>query len=143
LKVDEPVPLDVEVVADPVGFLDSVVIFARERGAQRWAAHPLVLEPPGKTKVEVLSSPASPPDHDTSLEIYLVARDARGNEVLEWGSPAHPRELQLRYQAPPPWYAHWWVPVIGAALAGGVAASVYLLTRPQPATVDAQLNIQR
>jgi hypothetical protein len=141
LKVSDAVGIDVEVVADPLSFLKRATIFTRERGGASWSSHPFALPAIGTSRRELLPALEPAPTHDTALELYLVAYDDAGNEVLRSGSAAHPREIPLRYEPPPAWYAHWWVPVIGAAVVAGAAAGIYAATRPLPGTVSSSTNL--
>jgi tetratricopeptide (TPR) repeat protein len=135
LKVSDAVGVDVETVADPLSFLKRATLFTRERGTASWSSHPFALPVAGSSRHELLPLLDPAPTHDTALELYLVAYDDAGNEVLRSGTATHPREVPLRYQAPPAWYAHWWVPVIGAAVVAGAAAGIYAATRPLPTNV--------
>jgi hypothetical protein len=138
-KVGDPVPLDLEVVADPKSFLKSATVFVRTRGDAVWRAADLVLR--GKTQRVVL-----PPIHATkpvSLELHVRGYDERGNEVLAWADPTRPREIPLRYDPPTPWYRKWWVlTLVGAGLVGGSATIVYFATREPPDTVGGDVTVR-
>ena len=68
--------------------------------------------------------PGLPGRKAQSLEVYAVASDAAGNEVLSWASPARPTEIALRYD--PPWYRTWWVwAIAGGVVAAGTGVVVY------------------
>ena len=130
-KVGDPVPIDIEVIADPKRFLDRATLFVRAHGETQWHATDLAL---AKDKTIVLPpiSAAAP----VSLELYLRAYDAHDNEVLTWADPQHPRELALRYEAPTPWYRKWWVWAIsGSAVALATGVTVYELAQSPPETV--------
>ncbi len=140
-KVGDPVPLDVEVVADPKRFLDRATVFVRARGEHDWRAADLALH--GNVDAHLVLPPvvAQAP---TSLELYMRAYDARGNEVLAWADPQRPREIALRYEPPAPWYRHWWVYAIaGSALAIATGITVYELTIAPPATIDGSATVGR
>ncbi|HEX4449407.1 MAG TPA: hypothetical protein VH143_01000 [Kofleriaceae bacterium] len=140
-KVGDPVPLDVEVVADPKRFLDRATVFVRARGDHDWRAADLALH--GNTDAHLVLPPvvAQTP---TSLELYMRAYDARGNEVLAWADPQRPREIALRYEPPAPWYRHWWVYAIaGSALAIATGITVYELTIAPPSTIDGGATVSR
>ncbi|HUQ01214.1 MAG TPA: hypothetical protein VM261_01910 [Kofleriaceae bacterium] len=109
-------PIEVETLTDPTGILRSATIYVRARGETAWRAADLSLAEPGK--LERVRLPGVAGTKPTSLEIYAVASDDAGNEVLTWSSPARPREIPLRYDPPTPWYRTWWV----WAAAGGVVA---------------------
>ena len=75
-----------------------------------------------------------------TAELYLIARDGRGNETLRLGSASQPFEVTQVYEEPLPWYGEWWVwTVAGVVVATGATAG-YLLTRPPPDTVPTDLN---
>jgi hypothetical protein len=94
----------------------------RTRGERPWRAADLTLAPAGKRARLLL--PGLPGRKAQSLEVYAVASDAAGNEVLTWSSPARPSEIALRYD--PPWYRTWWVwAIAGGVVAAGTGAVVY------------------
>ncbi len=140
-KVGDPVPLDVEVVADPKRFLDRATVFVRTRGEASWRATDLRLDPKGvDTRVVLPPIAAQKP---VSLELYLRAYDTRGNEVLTWADPQRPREIALRYDPPAAWYRKWWVYAIaGTALAIATGITVYELTQPPPSTIDGSASVK-
>ena len=130
-KVGDPVPIDVEVIADPKRFLDRATLFVRSHGENQWHATDLAL---AKDKTIIL--PPITATAPVSLELYLRAYDAHDNEVLTWADPQHPRELALRYEAPTPWYRKWWVWAIGgSAVALATGITVYELTQSPPETI--------
>jgi hypothetical protein len=139
-KVGEPVPLDVEVVADPKQFLDRATVFVRARGEHGWRAADLALHRNADAHLVLPPVVAQAP---TSLELYMRAYDARGNEVLAWADPQRPREIALRYEPPAPWYRHWWVYAIaGSALAIATGITVYELTIAPPSTIDGSATVK-
>lgn len=131
-KVGEPIPVDVEVLADPKRFLARATLFVRTRGDKSWRAADLTLD---KARRVVL--PPIEAEKPVSLELYLRAYDQRGNEVLTWADAERPREIALRYDPPPPWYKTWWgigsLTVGAAAVVSGV---VYAITRSPPDKID-------
>jgi hypothetical protein len=133
LRVSQPLPIDVEVVADPKRLLDRASIYVRRRGQPRFSALDLTLSPPGRHRRVTL--PAFASTRPEIVEVYVSAFDRRGNEILRWGEPGRPREIALRYDPPPPWWRRWWV----WAAAGGVvltgSAVVFFATRPLPDNV--------
>jgi hypothetical protein len=127
-KVGDPVPLDVEVLADPKRFLKKATVFVRTRGERDWRAADLAL---GGDRKLVL--PPVTADKPVSLELYLRAYDDRGNEVLTWADPARPREIPLRYDPPPPWWRSWWaITIASSVVAIGTGVTVYELTVAPP-----------
>ena len=130
-RVGDPVPLDVGVIADPKEFLRRATLFVRARGEHAWRAADVALRPPGSDTRIVL--PPVTGTKPTSLEVYLRAYDAGGNEVLAWADPDRPREIPLRYDPPTPWYRKWWVIAIaGSVVAAGTGVTVYELTLASP-----------
>jgi hypothetical protein len=139
-KVGEPVPLDLEVVADPKAFLKRATVFVRTRGDAVWRAADLAVV--GRAKRVVL--PAVAATKPVSLELYVRGYDDKGNEVLAWADASKPREIPLRYDPPMPWYRKWWVITIaGSVLVGGTAAIVYAATREPPDTVGGSVAVTR
>jgi hypothetical protein len=139
-KVGDPVPIDVEVVADPKKFLDRATVFVRARGEQGWRAADLALH--GNSDTHLVLPPVES-QTPTSLELYLRAYDATGNEVLTWADPQRPREIALRYEPPTPWYRHWWVYAIaGSALAIATGITVYELTIAPPSTINGSATVK-
>ena len=138
-KVGDPVPLDVEVVADPKRFLRRATLFVRARGDAGWRAADLSL---GKRDARIILPPVTAA-RATSLELYLRAYDDRGNEVLAWADPSRPREIPLRYDPPPPWYRKWWVITIGVgAIALGTGGTVYAVTREPPDKIGGSSTVK-
>lgn len=139
-KVGDPVPLDVEVLADPKSFLHRATIFVRTRGEPSWRAADVRL---GAKKASLVLPPVQA-EKPVSLELYLRAYDQRGNEVLAWADPVRPREIPLRYDPPTPWYRKWWVYAIGgSALALGTGVAVYALTIAPPDRVGGEVVVGR
>ncbi|MCX5744479.1 MAG: hypothetical protein NT062_18465 [Proteobacteria bacterium] len=138
LRVGDPVPLDVEVLADPKQFLTHATLFVRARGDAAWRAADLALAPRGATRVVLPAITARKP---TSLELYLRAYDAHQNEVLLWATPTQPREIPLRYDPPTPWYRRWWVIAIaGTVVAGATGVIVYETTLAPPDKVGGTVS---
>jgi hypothetical protein len=128
-KVGEPVPVGVEVLADPKQFLRHATLFVRTRGETSWRAADLTL---GKGEQRVVL-PAVDAKKPLSLEVYLRAYDDRGNEVLTWADPVRPREIALRYDPPRPWYYNWkLLTAIGVAAVAAASVTVYELTLAPP-----------
>ena len=133
-KVGAPVPIGVEVLADPKHFLRRASVFVRERGAHDWRAADLQLPDHGESRLVL---PPVVEHKPVSLEVYLRAYDDRGNEVLTWADPARPREIPLRYDPPQPWYRTWWgITAIGVAVAAIASATVYEATLAPPDKID-------
>jgi hypothetical protein len=127
LAVGEAVPVDVEVVADPKGFLARAELFVRRRGAEAWQATEVPLAATGSyARVVLPGALAAGARGATALELYLRAYDADGNEVLDWASAERPREVALRWDPPTPWWRKWWVWGIAASVvAAGTGVAVY------------------
>jgi len=140
-KVGDPMPIDIEVLADPKKFLHRVTVFVRSRGEPSWRATDLDLD---TTAEHHLVLPPIEAQKPVSLELYLRAYDAAGNEVLAWADAKRPREIALRYEPPTPWYRQWWVITAAAsAVAIATGVTVYELTIAPPATVDGGVMIKK
>lgn len=141
-KVGDPVPLDIEVLADPKQFLRKATLFVRTRGDTSWRAADVSLDAPG-TDRRLLLPPVSA-TKSISLELYLRAYDDHGNEVLTWADPTRPREIPLRYDPPPAWYRKWWVITLAAsAVAIATGVTVYELTVSPPDKIGGTVGTAR
>jgi hypothetical protein len=139
-RVGDPVPLDLEVVADPKQFLSRATLFVRARGETRWRAADVALTSASERRVVLPPVEATRP---VSLELYLRAYDQRGNEVLAWADAARPREIQLRYDPPTPWYRRaWFYAAVGGVVAAGVGITVYELTIAPPDRVSGDVTVR-
>lgn len=137
-KVGDPVPLAVDVIADPKKFLRRATVFVRARGDAGWRAADVALDRPEQRLVLPPTEAARP----VSLELYVRAYDERGNEVLTWADPARPREIPLRYEPPPPWYRKAWVIALaGTVLVAATGLTVYELTLAPPDKIDATASV--
>ncbi|HEY1558864.1 MAG TPA: hypothetical protein VGF94_28770 [Kofleriaceae bacterium] len=137
-RVGAPVPIDVEVLADPKRFMKHASVFVRQRGERGWHAADLPLT--GKDQRVVL--PAIDAKQNVSLEVYATAYDQHGNEVLVWADPARPREIPLRYDPPTPWYRSGWYLIPAAAVALAiVGVTTYELTLSPPDKLDGSASV--
>jgi tetratricopeptide (TPR) repeat protein len=135
LTVAQPIPVIVEVVADPKRFMDSAVIYSRTKGSDAYTGTEVELGGPGAYRTVELPPAAPRATAAETIELYVVARDQRGNEVSTVADAAHPRELALSYEEPVPLYKRWW---LWAAVGGVVAATtgvILLATRDPSADV--------
>nr|HEX4313568.1 hypothetical protein [Kofleriaceae bacterium] len=133
-KVGDPLPIDLAVVADPKAFLKRGTLFVRTRGDATWRAADLALVAGTDRRVELPPVIATKP---TSVELYLRAYDDKGNEVLAYADPEHPREIPLRYEPPTPFYKKWWVITIAAGVvATATGLIVYEATLAPPDKVN-------
>ena len=138
-KVGEPIPIDIEVLADPKQFLSRATLFVRTRGEPSWRAADLAL---AKTKDQRLTLPAISATKNVSLDLYLRAYDARGNEVLTWADATRPREIVMRYDPPTPWYRTWWgISSIVAGSGAIVAGIVYAVTIAPPDKIGGSTTV--
>ncbi len=134
-------PFDLVVLADPKQFLSRATLFVRTRGETAWRAADVALGGAGIERHLVL--PPIIASRPISLELYLRAYDAKGNEVLSWSDATRPREIPLRYDPPLPWYRKWWVIAIGGTVAVvGSSAIVYAATRTPPDRVDGSASLR-
>jgi hypothetical protein len=138
-RVGDPVPLDLEVVADPKRFLRRATVFVRTRGETGWLAADIALASATERRILLPPVDAQKP---VSLELYLRAYDDRGNEVLTWADPARPREIPLRYDPPTPWYRRgWFYAAVGTTVAAAVGVTVYKLTIAPPDKVSGGVSV--
>ncbi len=138
-RVGEPVPIDLDVVADPKHFLARASLFVRTHGEPAWRATDIPLAAPAERRVVL---PGIDADRPLSLELYLRAYDAHGNEVLTWADPARPREIPLRYDPPTPWYRRaWFYAAVGTVVAASVGITVYELTLAPPDRVSGSVSV--
>lgn len=140
LEADSPVPIQIEVVADPKNLLMRARLNFRLRGTAGFQSLPLDLAGVGALQEMEIPALDTDAEADTALEIYLSAFDQGGNEVLRWGSATHPREIVL--SAPESWYEKWWVwTIIGGAVAAGTGAAVFFVTQEPSQTVDSSFEV--
>ena len=138
-RVGDPVPIDVDVVADPKQFLHRATLFVRTRGDTGWHATDLPLAKVGEHRVVLPAIDVAKP---TSLELYVRAYDDHGNEVLTWADRTRPREIPLRYDPPTPWYKRaWFYAVAGSVVAAAVGLTVYELTIAPPDKVTGGVSV--
>ncbi|TMQ17498.1 MAG: hypothetical protein E6J91_10020 [Deltaproteobacteria bacterium] len=138
-RVGDPVPLELEVVADPKQFLHRATVFVRTRGDSGWRAADIAL---GRVADHRILLPPVDAQRPVSLELYLRAYDDRGNEVLTWADPQRPREIPLRYDPPTPWYRRtWFYAAAGGVLAAAVGVTVYELTLAPPDKVSGGVSV--
>lgn len=143
LSVDRPVPLDIQVVADPLRMLARARLFSRVAGTKAFTQRDFALRPRGDYLKLTLPAPAPAARNNRTLEIYLIGFDSRGNEVFTWGDDRRPNQLELAYQPPKRWYQRWWVwALAGGIVAGATGAGVYAATHEPPSTVDADVVVR-
>lgn len=142
LVVSEPVPVDIEVVADPKVFLTHAKVYHRLKSSPKYEVSEVDLPSPGQTKRLDLPPVAAASTRPETVEIYLVAFDRAGSEVHQWGSEKRPREISLRYEAPDPWYSKWWVwAIAGTVVAAGASAAVFVATDEPDPTVGGVFRV--
>lgn len=144
LRVDQPMPIDVEVVSDPKKFFVRAELHHRVKGALSYETSKIELPKIAEPKHVELPPAAPGALKDQVVEIYLLAYDSSGNEVYQWGSDTRPREISVRYEAPDPWYSKWWVWAIAGTVvaAGASAAAVAVSSEPEP-TIGGSLEVFR
>jgi len=140
LTVEDPVAIGVEVVSDPKSFLARAVVHVRRAGDSRFGQLPVNLANNGDRRVLL---PPIGGNSSQTIELFVNAFDQSGNEVLQWSSPLHPREIQLGYQRPQPWYGKWWVLTLAGTAAAAIAGTtVLILTQDAPDTVPGRADIK-
>ncbi len=136
LQVIDPVPVDVEVIADPKNFMKWGNLQARRKGTLEFKTTYFKIPPKGQYhRIEL---PPTDPDaaEDKVLQIYLSVHDQSGNQVLMLGTERRPREIPLKYEEPKPWYNKWWIwAIVGSVVAAGTGTAVYFLLQKPPDTV--------
>jgi hypothetical protein len=138
-RVGDPVPIDLEVVADPKRFLRRATVFVRTRGEPSWLAADVPLSSAGDRRILLPPVTATRP---VSLELYLRAYDDRGNEVLAWADARRPREIPLRYDPPTPWYRRgWFYAAVATTVAVSVGVTVYELTIAPPDKITGNVSV--
>ena len=142
LRVGDPIPLDLEIVADPASYMHAALVFWRLRGQKKYQRRKFDLPAPGQYKRVVLP-PLQQDDHkDQVVQIYATVVDSRGNEVLRIGHADQPRNIVLRYQPPKAWYQHWWVwAAVAPVVAAGTGALVFALLYKEPDTVPGTFRV--
>ena len=138
LRLGDPVPIEVELVADPSHLLARAALFVRRRGQSLWHAADLPLE--AGTRYHRLVLPAFTASATTALEVFARGYDDDGDEVLVWASPEHPREIPLKLDPPTPWHRTWWVwAIAGGVLATATGVTAWALT--QSPSIDADTTV--
>ena len=144
LRVTDPVPIAVHVIADPARLLRRARLHSRPPGAGAFTPVEVRLPPPGSHVTVTVPPSTSPPRHPGALDIYLVALDDADNEVLLLASADRPRRIALDYQAPRAWWQRWWVwGLASGVIAAATGVGIYLGTRPAPSHVDLDLSLRR
>ncbi|MCU0665091.1 MAG: hypothetical protein MUC50_22550 [Myxococcota bacterium] len=137
LKLDMPIRISIQVLADPKAFLASGVLYARLAGDKPFEPHSLMLPKQGETAIFTVPAIAPRMAKDETLELFLVASDRNGDEVLVVAGPSSPYRLSLAYVKPEPWYRKWWVWSIGAlVVAAGTGIIVGVATYDEPTKVS-------
>jgi tetratricopeptide (TPR) repeat protein len=130
--VGDPLPIDLDVIADPLRFFSRAELHYRRAGDSAWSTKEIVLgDPTGRHRV-VLDPVTA--DAQVSLQTWVLLLDQRGNEVMTVASAERPREVLLGYVPPEPWYQKWWLwTAVGAAVIAGTTAAIVVGTRePDP-----------
>ncbi len=145
LDIEATVPVDVEVLEDPAGFLKRGSLYYRKKGETEFQSRSLLLPMAGSAIKRVeLPAVAAGDKAPAVLQLYLVAKDLHDNEVLLFGSAKRPREVALSYTPAEVWYGQWWVwAIAGAVVAVSAGTGVFAATREPPATVEGTFRVQR
>ncbi len=133
---DQALPLSVEVISNPGQLLRTASLHYRRRGEREYRRIDLDLA--GGRGAASIAPPVAP-DADVFDQIFLVARDEYGNEVLEWADEVRPREILLRYH-PPALYQQWWFWVLAGAVVTAGSVTTYSLTRPKSTVYDLEVH---
>lgn len=142
LRTVDAIPVDVEVLSDPLRFLSSLDLRYRVRGDPKWATRQLELPDKGRFVTVGLPAVAAGADGPRTVELYAVATDGVGNEVLLFGRPDRPRDIELRYEPPDPWFEQWWVWAAAGAVVAASATAIALSADTSAApTVDGRFRV--
>jgi hypothetical protein len=142
LTVEDQIPIAVEVLADPHHFFSRARVRFRTKGMPIWQEQAFELLPAGEVARIELPPAAPSSEQSEAVELYAMAYDQKGNEVLLWGSERRPREISLRFDPPEPWYGKWWVWVAaGAAVAAAAGTAVYVVTQEPGDTVPGTFGV--
>jgi tetratricopeptide (TPR) repeat protein len=137
-ETHDPLPIDLDVLADPFRFLATAKIFYRAQ-PEAWKTIEVALDDPSRRHRAVLP-PISPREAAAVVEIYVVVEDRRRNEVMLLGTEQKPREIPLSYTPPEPWYERWWVwTTAGVLIAGGATTAVLLATQNEDPTISGRV----
>lgn len=143
LRVDRPVRVEVEVVADPKSFLSRARLFARRHGERAFSVFDVELPREGAYRRVILPAIAPRSRRAEMLDLYLTAYDRGGNEVLLWQDASRPAELPLAYDPPTPWYRKWWVWTAGGtAVATATGIVVWALLREPPDEIGGDVDVR-
>jgi hypothetical protein len=144
LSVESTVPVDLEIVSDPQDLLVRAQLNYRLRGDSTFQSVELAVETTGLPSRVDLPPLAKGRDRDSTIEIYLSLFDARGNELLRWGSEKRPREIQLIFDPGDPWYESWWVwTLVGGAVAAGTGLGVFFVTQEPSDNIRSTFEVGR
>jgi hypothetical protein len=150
-RLDEPVLITVVRRADVDAIVKRVTLWHRAKGVLTWSyvdaevtrsSIALLLPARRSDAVEVdeLGRPG------VIVELALIGFDMHGSQVVLSPSPAHPIELPVGYDAPPPWYTNPWmwtgVVVASVVVAGATTASVLVANQP-PDAVAVSSTVRR
>jgi hypothetical protein len=142
LTVEDRIPIDLEVVADPHKFLKRAQLHWRLKGSPNYELVDVDLPEVGGTHHIELPPVAAASSRDEVIELYLVGYDARRNEVYQWGSETHPREISVSYEQREAWYTEWWIwAIAGTVVAAGASAAVFAATREPGPTIPTDLRV--
>jgi hypothetical protein len=130
-QVHEALPIDLDVLADPLRFFSKARISYRA-DEEEWRTVDVTLDDPGGR--HHLTLPAlAPRERAAVVELWVVIEDRVGNEVMLIG----PREISLAHIPPEPWYESWWVwTIAGVAVAGGATAAILAATGREDPTIS-------
>lgn len=135
-----PVPIDLEVLANPRELLRRGVLIA-ERPGMAERSFSVDLPPAGTRATVVVPPPEVPVSGPGQLRLRLVGVDEHDNEITRVGSAVQARTVALSYERPKAWYERRWVWIVsGVVFAGAVSGTVYALTREPAPTVPVSID---
>lgn len=151
-RLDEEVVVDVVRRADVDAIVKHISLWHRDKGALAWSrieadvkerARISLVLPARRSDAVVVDELGRP---GVIVELALVGTDDHGSQVLLAPSPAHPLELPVGYDAPPPWYTNPWmwtgVALASVVVAGATTAAVVIANQP-PDVVAVSSTVSR
>src|SRR4029078_8451884 len=127
----------------PKSFLRRARLYFRKKSAARYDFVDVALHRAGHYDRCVLPPRAREGRRPEAMQLYLVAYDANGSEVLLWGEPTAPRDVAVGYRPPAPWYGRGWLWALAAAIAAvATGVAVFAATSEPPERVEGTFSVR-
>ena len=141
-----PLPIDVELTADPLRLVHTFTLCHGVKGGPPPSCQELPAPPPGQrvsVKLPALDRPADATEGaGVFVQVSLRGFDGERSEVWRGPTPERPAELGVGFAPPEPWTASPWlwgtVGGVAAAVATAAAVGTWLALRPTTQTLVAQ-----